>query len=415
MDIWEEWQQDCFEQPSSAADGVNDTSDFMDNDNGFMEHNDNFDFGVDIDIEDEDADLGHDTRDQTENNTSDFLDLDMQIENPVAACSSQPIRKVGRPKGTFGNKGLRKKQKDLQREQQDAMLALQPPPGTIEFAREAKRKKAETMKLNQAASASTVADEHGTEFENADMTLTLLAPRSQLWEALQDLGTPLQQTLVEAAQFSMNRQTQKQREQSRVSQLLKLKAQAGMSDKALKLLLDKRSDEPEDGVDKGSHVTTVSRSIVEASAAAVLGGGVLWGGLLHTVYEAIRNNTFNGILCIQKMRYDETPLKIRLTEKVDTTSSSAGGTEVCPHGKVMQIEYTIYLLLEEIASGKRVLFSGRVPTLLQCVDRTTAECTVQAIKNVRSLIPDLGKAAGAFKHRMRVAATRLCPSRGNVM
>ena len=401
MDIWEEWQQDCFEQPSSPAGGVNDASDFMDN--GFSEHNDSFDF--DFDVEDV---LG-DARDPVENSTSDFLDFDIEAEAPVAAAaasSSQPqAKQVGRPKGTYGNKRLREKQKELQQEKRDRMLAQEPQPGSIEFARAAKRVKAETMKHQQAASARTVAGEHGAEPANADMTLALLSPSSQLWEALQDLGTQLQQSLVEAARFSMNKQTQLQREESTASQVLKLKSQACISDKALKIFLDGSDDE--------HGRATLSRCIHETSAAAVLGGGVLWGGFLHTVCEGIRNNTFKGILLVQKMRYDETPLKVRLNEKVDTASSSAGGTEVSPHGKVMQIEYTIYLLIEEVASGKRLLVSGVVPTLLQCVDRTTAECTMKAIKNVRSLVPDLGRAAAAFNHRIRVAATHLCLSRCN--
>lgn len=156
--------------------------------------------------------------------------------------------------------------------------------------------------------------------------------------------------------------------------------------------------------DSNKRIWRVDEACCEASAVAVLSGGICWAGLLQAVYNRIQRNEIKGVLLLQKFRYDETPLRVRLCG-ADPKQAATGleGDEVCAQGKVLQVEMTLYLLFKETITGKHFLISGAAPSFLQVMERTTGECTVRALENVRNTVPEVDKVADAFQHRLRVA------------
>eukprot|EP00435_Cladocopium_sp_Y103_P064381 s978_g26.t1 len=383
MSLWDEFENDCFGEPEVS----NDATDFLDsapqNPEPFIGETNTPDV-----LEETERDGGYDNESDI-NNSFDFLpdghdDDDDDEAIPQVPQSFAGKRKRGRPKGTFGDRAVRARQHYLRDLQQAQVEAQQPTPGTIWYARQ----------FRGGGSNLEVAKRKE---EPERTSLKLLSSSSLLWTSLEDVGTPLQQHIVNAAKYSFRNQPTSERDSSLAAKLMDLKSQAVMSNKAIGAFLQQDTDQ---------RVWNVGTQNLEVSSAVVLAGGVLWGGFLQTVFDAIRAERFKGVLFLEKMRYDETPLKVRLTDQVEQQGRGPSNAEVAQQGKVLQIESSLYMLVADPSSGKQLLVSGMVPSILQCVDRTTAECTLRAIQNVRQLVPEMAKAAQEFEHRIRVAAAR---------
>ena len=313
-----------------------------------------------------------------------------QSENIVTdAAPVATKRGRGRPKGTTGSAFLRKAEKEAaekiarQKAQRDA--ALRPEPGSIAYAREFRRPLSQ-----QSSGPSVVQPSMATmTMPMATETVDFLQPLSPVWGCLQDLGGSTQQALVLAAHFSANNTDKSAWDSSAVAQVLNLRSAAVMSDRALQALMTKA------GHAESRHV---ARDMAVGVSAAVMGGGMLWGACLQAVRAKI-GSCWRGVLFIDKMRYDETPLKVRVED--------ARQKEVATHAKIMQLEHSWFLLMQEEASKKFFLLKGRVPVTLHVVDRMTGENLVQCIDTVHDTTPDWRGVAGAFDCRLRLAVSWL--------
>ena len=333
-----------------------------------------------------------DTADPSEPADADFLENDDPSEPAAAhqdevAAAAAPLpdmalRKRGRPPGTYGSAFLRKHQAAAQEKIQQRADAALPQPGSIEYARACKKR----LKTESASSdaAGQVAD-----------VQSLLCPSSSMWKYVPDNESPLLGSFVGAALHSLQRQTDAERNSSDTASILSVKADAIMSDRALKAALKREGR---------SATLDVARCTTLTASACVLGAGLAWGAGLKSIARQIDAGKLKAILLVEKARYDETPLRVRI-EDAAAAPSKMSGTESCDHAKVMQIEYSLHLVLQDTATGRRFLFSGRQPTALQTTDRTTAECILRAVDNVRAMVPDLDKAAACFDRHLRVAAS----------
>lgn len=163
-----------------------------------------------------------------ENTTSDFMD---SVQDDYAAdMSSSSLmvtkkRKVGRPRGTFGNQLARQKNLASKEALEEQRLAAEPT--GIEYARQFRRKTTlktfSSKSVQPATSDSTMPMEFSETEASSPM---LLSSRSPIWENMAELGSPLQAAIVTAARHSFQHQDKSDRETGKVSDMLDLKAQA---------------------------------------------------------------------------------------------------------------------------------------------------------------------------------------------
>ena len=305
----------------------------------------------------------------------------------LGGSDGQQLRKRGRPCGTFGSAQLRKLQKAAHEKSQQHATAQLPQPGSIEYARAHRRKPQQATNPEMALLAA------------GSSVNSLIARQSNMWTCMADLGLPIQQGLVAAAFHSIDKQSSKEREQSDVAEVLSLKVEAVMSDKALRAALSKAG---------ASGRADVARCTNLAACASLLAGGIMWGSCLEALRKHILAGRMRGILFAEKMKYDETPLKVRIRDdgreaNRQSQALQSAKAESCNHAKVMQFDYSVHVLVQECSSSRFFLLSGAVPSMLQTCDRQTAECILRCIENARSVVPAWQALAKECAHRTRVA------------
>ena len=169
----------------------------------------------------------------------------------------------------------------------------------------------------------------------------------------------------------------------------------------------------------------VHRAVHEAGASAVHGGAWLAGAFICCMDDMIKEKLWRPIMYTRRLRYDETPSRIRLpAESTDPTNLvtgashktsdkqvlPAGGIDVATHAKVLQTELKLYFLLQDVSTKDYLLLTQSVPTALQAVDRTTAECTKACIEATIRRIPELTRVSAKFPFKVAHACTDAYPA-----
>ena len=164
----------------------------------------------------------------------------------------------------------------------------------------------------------------------------------------------------------------------------------------------------------------VQRAALESGCAAVHGGAWLAGGLMCCIDEMLTKKEWRPILFARRLRYDETPSRIRLPKPSGPESTDVfqqlvlreqpkaalpSGIDVVEHAKVLQTELKLYFLVQDVSNSEYVLITQSVPTSLQAVDRTTAECTKACIDATMNRIPELRRVSGKFPFKVHHACT----------
>lgn len=139
-----------------------------------------------------------------------------------------------------------------------------------------------------------------------------------------------------------------------------------------------------------------SSQCIRAACATLQASGLLVHGMLR--HLTVNNkDRLQGILCIRKFRYDETPMKSRV--RAWNESMQKVDTDVSDHAKLMQVEFTIWCLFKDLVTDNFVLLESKIPSLLHAVERTTAVCTKKCLTDCMDTIPDflpLVETKGAF-------------------
>eukprot|EP00439_Symbiodinium_sp_Y106_P049637 s6567_g6.t1 len=284
-------------------------------------------------------------------------------------------RKRGRPRGTYGSRSLR--QASVQASQQAAASAdppVGPQPGTIAYAREMKRQK----RLAAGVSA-----------EGQEVSLPLPGMARNIWNSLKTLASSeAQKALVYTAAASSAR-----------GQKAGAKGQPAAEaseDRFLEAVFQRDRDvltQTQFASKRGLSWFKAASLFVAAASAALEGARMLWGAFFRALDARLLSEENAGgwvpIMLCHRCRYDETPTLTRIRSRQCREMASASDTS--KHGKVVQAEGSIHVLLGS-ADGSRFLeFAGRVPTTLQVVEDTSAVCLRRARCNVLGIesIPEM--------------------------
>lgn len=372
---------DCNgESESNAAEGM---ADFFGSNHFSEESEDNPGFG---DAVGSNGDVNVDSLDINSGDAmGDLLGLTANTDdqhsdgNPATRCDNVVSRGRGRPKGSRGNKLLRKKIHEKQEEARVQEEACQPQPGTIEYARMCK---ADIKKQK------TIADSQQALCDTSDVTpCRMLATTSPVWQVWTRIGSHLQKMIaLSAKETILNQRLAEDFQEPVIRYMLNERAHV-ISDSALASVVH---------VDKSE----VKDRLLEGGAAIVEGGTMLWGAFNHCLSVKLASGEWTGLMLIKKMKYDETPSQVTVSSTVGNLPPTR---EASKTAKVFQLEYSISFLIREEETGKVLNFMGQVPTALRCVDRTTAETTKRAILETAASVPELDMLSNFFRIRLQMA------------
>ena len=275
--------------------------------------------------------------------------------------SSSSSRRKGRPHGSVGGALLRERLRAARDVIQSRHDAAQPQPGSIEYARAHKRK---------AQPEIDESDDHCMLVPATAITTSLLEQRSPIWACMQGVGSTIIQGMVDAAVYSVQRQTPEARASSDVAKVISLKSEAIMTDKALKSALVREG---------ASGSIDIRQNTSLAASACVLAGGAAWSGCMEAIrqqslQDKLKQRQLRPVFWIEKVRYDETPLRVRIAEPASSAVPQAQASESYPHAKVFQTEQTLGMVVEHMSTRRLFLICGRSPTHLQTADHNTSEC-----------------------------------------
>lgn len=289
-----------------------------------------------------------------------MLAVDADSEGQEA--SLQRGRGRGRAKGSTGSRGLRRAlqnwiDEDMDR-QQSEVDSNTPQPGSVEYARMIRAQKVENRReLTQRSAGSSV------------------GPNTRDEDWLSAFGDTTQRSLWQA--FLKGRKSQQPESDPAVDSLLDGDA-VHASTRSVRALKHETSSFPE--------------LLLQVGAAIFAFGTWMWGLFLTKVAFLARGACearMKPIMLLVKLRYDETPMKVQISE------------ESCTHAKVVQSEHTQSMLLEK--DGKLLFCASRLPTQLGAVDRTTGENTRSVLWQQVNAIPELSRLTDPFDLRIRVS------------
>lgn len=161
------------------------------------------------------------------------------------------------------------------------------------------------------------------------------------------------------------------------------------------------------GVDR----VTETRNIRRVAACLSLGGGQLWATFLDGIKSMIESGAYVPVCFSKKRRYDETPLRIRIEEEKNPALPEAPTeAQLGVAGKVLQTEFTLQMLLRNRASGEYIQMEGKAPTWLQVLESTNAECVKQAQLQIENNVGNLQEIARLFPMCFNFPCTDMHPS-----
>eukprot|EP00435_Cladocopium_sp_Y103_P045770 s2018_g13.t1 len=242
-------------------------------------------------------------------------------------------------------------------------------PGTIEYARACRSQQRQSALAALETSVAPSRPDDGA--SNNDLLVALakfLASlnRSEL--------THLQKCMLNACDYSLRNQGQDVRSESTIMSMLHT------------LVLSKRGSHEIASTSSG--LKKYSLECMRTACAALHMNGLLWHAMLThatSVHEGSERNGLKGVLFIRKFRYDETPLKNRV--KIWNQTLAQHEVDTSDHTKLMQVEFSIWALFQKIETGKFVVVQGKIPALLNAIDRTTAKNTLACLKNAMDVVP----------------------------
>ena len=300
----------------------------------------------------------------------------------LAATSEFVPQKQPSSKETRGRKrgsvSLRKAmdEVDVDMDELDRPPAL-PELTSIEFARQCKAEKSRKLLKEQQSQEALVMV---GDVETLDSIAKVL-------DGLRSNASHLQCCLLNASAYSFTFQEQSIRQQSLCHKLLGTPV---LSNRGLSMLTNTSEAR------FGEKSAAVACSIHEM-------GSFLWGGMLLAIQQGIESGRFKPLQIVRRFRYDETPLKSRV--KLIDKSTAEFQQDSASHSKLMQSEFYLQLLIQDTARDQLFLLCGRLPTVLQAIERTTARCTKRCLVNIMCKIPLLDSVADLFPHKVHMSCT----------
>ena len=324
-----------------------------------------------------DGDDGHDSWD---------LLLQSDDEEPERVQALPAKRETrGRKKGTFGNSILREYMKAME-PLADPELPRQSTPGTIEFARKHRAQNALERREQQE-----VARQEGQLFSVSDAAFPALSqygPMGVFNSSACSVHEDMCRGLVQCHHQNIPEQ----------DSLVDHQLQDAMSTVSASALA-KQLGIPDSSII--SRVYSISSACLEFSC-------YLWAVFFGTLASFWKTSVIGmqPLLCLIRLRYDETPTKVRVEDPksrdldlskatmVEAAKSNQLGNETsCLHAKIMQVEMVFGILVKHqgpnSGPSQYTWIRGEIPTCLQAVESTTAVNTMHCLQNVLESIPNL--------------------------
>ena len=140
----------------------------------------------------------------------------------------------------------------------------------------------------------------------------------------------------------------------------------------------------------------------------VHGSAWIIGACLSSWRQLFRHGRFTPKVLVHKMRYDETPLKMKLQEYNQFLAQEgqpliSGDQQESRYCKILRLEWELGFLIFDKATLKNKFVTLPIPLPLTAVSRNTAECLVKAIDQAMSRLPELTAFENDFEHVIRLA------------
>lgn len=132
--------------------------------------------------------------------------------------------------------------------------------------------------------------------------------------------------------------------------------------------------------------STLKRNVQHAASSLINCASLELAALTDWLHRLEQDESYRLLLVLKKRQYDETPSKIAV-DIADSASKTTG------MAKVMQTRFSLTFLLQHRQTGTYMRLRTNVPTWLQAVDRTTAECIKATQDAIESVVPDLHRLA----------------------
>ena len=153
----------------------------------------------------------------------------------------------------------------------------------------------------------------------------------------------------------------------------------------------------------------ISSSLSRVGCLITHGSAFLIGCFLAAWRSMFSSGRFNAIAIFSKMKYDETPLKMKITEFNNFISGTNPGSSVSSKSleedymfaKILRIEWDLSFLVTD-PRGKYQLISLKIPLPLASVERNTAECMVAVFDRATNLVPELQAFMSEFTTQIRI-------------
>ncbi len=261
----------------------------------------------------------------------------------------------------------------------------EPAPGSIEHARLAKKRLHQDHGFDSVTPAKH-RKKKGLSKEQlvAEKVPKLFYPDSALWRVLAFLGPLSTQVLCHAAKYSFEFQEASARSSSTVSQMFVFRGLAHMSTRTLAIFIRLARS-------KISQFR-MNDFALQGSAAVLDGAALLWGGMFGSLKCKIEAGELLPLVFVRRSRYDETPMKVRLSECIGGQQTS----EVSTHAKVLQTECAFQSLLQDRTTKRIWSLEGYLPTSLKAMDATTAENIKCAVLMDVDRVPNWKEFANCF-------------------
>lgn len=312
-------------------------------------------------------------------------------------------RPRGRPRSIFGSRLLKEALQEPNDD--DSGNSQQPQPGSIEYARHIREEKVLARKSRQNASSSQsscvgslslseATKESMVQFGSLDVVTVTDVDGRKTCEKLIDALVQCKQKNIEPSDALVEHQLSDAMSTSSASQLGKQLNETKI----------------------GPRVLSIASALLSLSC-------YLWAVMICTLKAlwSKADSSIKPLLCIIKLRYDETPSRVRVldpqksSDKFDFKSATMeetllanplGSKSDSLHAKLMQIELSVGILLYDSEKNMYNFVKGGVPTCLFAIEKTTAKCTVSVLNRALQSIPGLMDfAQSGFKFQLRHTCT----------
>ena len=303
---------------------------------------------------------------------------------------------------------------ELQQEQQQQQLdmqaqqALEPQPGDIAYARQARQLKQQQKRQQQQAHSHLLKD-NPKQLVSLDGLMPFGPP-----DLLLAVGTPLQRMLGAVLGKVLGKEIDTRDEL--IQKTLEGKTLA-CSSRSVASMTDEDA-------------SLVQKQLVRVGAAVFETGNWMWGTFISHLLRS-GEGEHRPILCVFRLRYDETPTKVRVVYTQSDGHLFALGTKIgndavsqmfksalanqlpqdesqpASHAKILQTELSVGFLFakksQDQSEERLVWLNGPVPTCLQAVDHLNGETTRACVWHSISSIAEIQRIWSQFPMKVRVS------------